>query len=1005
MTQKYCVLASDDLADSLKYALKQDSLTVVEDETIADFVLVDEQYDPLHISTEALYPGIYALLDRLYMASMKESQTQTLVFLIHLPESAFQANFKICFPLLEKWTNQWFYLLELGKLNVRTNCPSQPGSVLKPSWNDLKPILQAYPLPKSHPPAQHTPILTEKLKWNTLFIDDEVEHPQAASLSIGRLLGYPDKERWDNFQKHIHAVPLYPTELFSGNKESFSSQLMQHIFENDIDLVLMDICLMPPKEPDSPRYGFHFLDLITRQARVLGKLGLPVVVFTRYTQETSFMIASLQHGARWYTRKENAKSLDADKGRCVLVTELPDIIKNMYGENWLDEYLEHYFPFGENQIKIRNALLKHDSNSCQCEKLLAEFADSRDPFFQDDGFQRIVRKLQEVAQNETQQFCRTLRKSIEYHYLFRILFIDFHGIKKLEKIGSGFSGTDVFYVTPHKNGIEYAEHVVKLGAYPKILQEYHNFEDYINGLLDSFIGRIKRSPVRAYLFAGLIYTAIGTKIDYQGNRKPWSFKKLIGAVLGEHSLDGQNISLNQLKAFIGTLFQKALEPLYSLDGQKKKSCKRISPFIHNFPPLISGTLVAVYCQKGDGLNLIEGKIQIDEDWISIFAQSNDINNCVEISQLQEVSRITNETSYLLLKDFEIYDTDLVHSFQPNIILTNRNGLYRQQLKEQESSKNLDRAWDYTDLTVEVQIRNGNFNTFLSDPRIQRGKQLTLVIEKPKKDNHLLSFLLWERAWTGEWHSISLAFSEKERAYQAVMNNLIIGSFEVLKDCFTQCIQQNIFTGEQDFTFSIIHGDLNVENLLVTSAVEPEGSHLEGWLIDFAHSHKQLTVFDFVKLENEIKLYWFSEYLFKLIQQLILNGEEEEQAIETAFRWFKEFEFYGSVDNEFSMKLKQYEEWKPLCRAAQLIQLFRQQASNRYLLKDYQWCLFFYSLNMLRWTLNEVKIFNPIPKCLLYLSAWIAAQKIPELKELLAKCHHKSRSSPAPESSEIDSTCW
>jgi len=62
------------------------------------------------------------------------------------------------------------------------------------------------------------------------------------------------------------------------------------------------------------------------------------------------------------------------------------------------------------------------------------------------------------------------------------------------------------------------------------------------------------------------------------------------------------------------------------------------------------------------------------------------------------------------------------------------------------------------------------------------------------------------------------------------------------------IDSGILTTPIPLTMTNIHGDLNLENILVTRA----GDKLLGWFIDFARARMGHSVFDFVKLETEIK---------------------------------------------------------------------------------------------------------------------------------------------------------
>ena len=72
-----------------------------------------------------------------------------------------------------------------------------------------------------------------------------------------------------------------------------------------------------------------------------------------------------------------------------------------------------------------------------------------------------------------------LNKFWEYHYIFHKLFARYDQIKILQKSNKGFSGTDVFYVIPYADGVEYSVHIVKIGARDIIELEANNFQEWI----------------------------------------------------------------------------------------------------------------------------------------------------------------------------------------------------------------------------------------------------------------------------------------------------------------------------------------------------------------------------------------------------------------------------------------------------------------------------------------------------------------------------------------------
>jgi len=792
------------------------------------------------------------------------------------------------------------------------------------------------------------------LKWNVLVIDNEIgAEGRPADCSLYPLLGYPDEAFW----RTINPIPYYPEPLLSpaGSVKEFLTDLRYRLYRYDVDMVLLDVSLTSPNPGDQSLkeyHGFNFLDEIKKQALELGRPDLPVVMFTKHIEETPFMIASLKRGAWWYAKKE----VPQDESPLPRIRNLPEIIEVMYSPwLWLEEYKQRDLAEWQGPPEIRRRLekaldrLENDAGWTDTIDQ-AEFA-LRDPFF-GEGFP--ANSFRHVLEACSKQRTCDLRKLIEYHYIFRRLFAGFDRIKVLKKADPGLSRADVFFVLPYKGEMEYSVQTVKIGPYAEIEKERYNFEGWINGVLDSFIGRIKAGPIRADTYAGLLYVAIGIKADYkeEEGKSPISLKRLIELALEGSPFQEMPISLEKVKEFLENLFTNVLDPFYRpAQPVGREWWRLISAYIEDLPSMLSGEL---------------GEICPDPEQIEKYGE------VVKVKKLEDILGVGNTC---LLQDFEIYEVDRLNR---KLKLYNKPHYFEVQDASSIDTEFQDWALKRTsrlvDLRVDVEVPRGQAQQLFTDPRIGQGKRLSLVIRHP------------ESLWKGDrLHFLKVQpHLELAAACCKAIDEIVQGCYQQqnrywLINEFENLVSKGILTAFKALKVSIIHGDLNLENILVTLS----GQNLLGWFIDFSRSRFGHTAFDFVKLETEIKTQLLSKYLSKLISEMQLQGEGE--PVMRCLEWFHSFEEEGVIENSKSQPLSRFAAWKQVRELASLVLLIRHLASRYDLGGEYNWALFFYSFTALKFTnLDEPKMAAPLPKCLAYLAACAAYRKLERTDPLLAQ---------------------
>lgn len=180
--------------------------------------------------------------------------------------------------------------------------------------------------------------------------------------------------------------------------------------------------------------------------------------------------------------------------------------------------------------------------------------------------------------------------------------------------------------------------------------------------------------------------------------------------------------------------------------------------------------------------------------------------------------------------------------------------------------------------------------------------------------------------------------------------------------------------------------MNLENILLTKS----GDKLLGWIIDFAKARKGHAVFDFVKVETELKTQIIAPYIRKLISLLHLVGLDLDYAVKICLDWFAEFEKTGSF--RFDLELGKQsidpsvyrEHIDKIGKVFNLITEIRRLASQYKFGTEYNWGLMFYSLTVIKFKNLDETEYSPLPKTLAYLSGCIAYLKLAQSDPYLAE---------------------
>jgi hypothetical protein len=218
--------------------------------------------------------------------------------------------------------------------------------------------------------------------------------------------------------------------------------------------------------------------------------------------------------------------------------------------------------------------------------------------------------------------------------------------------------------------------------------------------------------------------------------------------------------------------------------------------------------------------------------------------------------------------------------------------------------------------------------------------------------------------------------------------------ETLDEPIAYLTKEITFGTVEDIVCSRIHGDLNIDNILIT---KDEKDNFNCWLIDFDKSQVNgHTAFDFAKLEVEMRTQILSEYLHSEIWDQMGRGVKPEDAYAHGIKSYVACErrlYYPSSKSE--TPLSDISEFLRSLRndteigSSRILNLLGSIMAVRHLAAgevgiryaEYLYGVFFYSLAALKFpNLIDEGACNsaPLPRLIAYLCASVTCGKIKKL---------------------------
>ena len=693
---------------------------------------------------------------------------------------------------------------------------------------DLGPVLdrvleaQAAMPEASRPSGRKTrPSFSPMVHWNIYVFDDEVDRYDTSHLKevLEEVFGPLHQEvpgvlvgDWSpqGDKKYRLVLNLRGVD-FAVKLLHKDLRVREEIRDGDIDLVLVDI-----------RFGatsyLEELGLeVISEIRKLRK-DLPIFVLSGYG-EVSLFEQAVARGARSYYQKPPRKDSSA-------------------GE-----------PHGEYGGREPARLRSFDRQSLW-EGLEAVYGSPCDRYYsrparRDFIVDRTGRFWERIEEEALQQ---------EVVFILNAMFGDYHRVEVIKTLDEGLSGNKTFFVRPIKRPgdrtersreIEYNPRLVKIGPRFEIAYEEERYNFVIDGYLDTFVGMVvKDSYVEAKNLAGIMYTSVGASKHYIGEELeyPKTFRQFI-----EDCLEQEQRGFDEIRRRFDGIYTKILHGLY-----RNRQVRR-QRVLAEYGQLLPALLTLRYSEAEE---CREFDLEVVED--------REDKRFVRFEELRREMLGLRQGEPVRILNGRVAEVGGIGD----------PGRGKIRLFHPDAGLKID--------VLAPDPWTAGFKELIEDRRLRRGKILKALTGKVEKN---VKAFLRERL-KGVLEGMGLSFLTYPSFEQPFLDNFtkVVGLQELLPEeslrerplpepiAFVFKTFDYHYTCEM--TYSTIHGDLNLGNLLIAGRREDE---IDYWLVDFAKAREDgPTAFEFAKLEVEIRTQVLSKILHEVAKRLLAGGDEREE---------------------------------------------------------------------------------------------------------------------------------
>lgn len=453
----------------------------------------------------------------------------------------------------------------------------------------------------------------------------------------------------------------------------------------------------------------------------------------------------------------------------------------------------------------------------------------------------------------------------QVHQILAEMFRDYTRIEVIRIVAEGLSASRTFFVRPIRRQrareLEYNPRLIKIGPWFEIAYEEERYRDVIDGYVDTFIGMlIPGSYVRVGDLAGIMYTSVGASRHYIGAMPeyPYTLQQYIEFYLEQDPKEAPAKICRCLKI----IYDKILHGLYRNRVVREDAILPYYAFL--LPALLSLKYEEDESGEGDTIDL--GRYPEGSE-NSYIARANETLRRVLAMEHGQRVRVTNGR----LEELRTFGGGCIR-------LT--DGYWGFKI-------------DVKDPPAEI----------LRDPRMRRGKVVPIIcgtVAGTSRDflqNRLRSVL----------RELEIDFVTWDFFKDGTLKEFLkaLGTFPCLKlpEPIDFVLKTFTYTYRCRMTFSTIHGDLNLGNLLIAG----RGETADYWMVDFAKAQdNQPTAFDFTKLECEIRTQILSKILLRVAHRLELDGRRRDQVYRQMLADYLVWEMNLTPETDYDQVLSRYE---------------------------------------------------------------------------------------------------
>ncbi len=457
--------------------------------------------------------------------------------------------------------------------------------------------------------------------------------------------------------------------------------------------------------------------------------------------------------------------------------------------------------------------------------------------------------------------------------------------------------------------------IIKIDTKTKLYKEKYNYDTYIKGYIDNFCGRIEDPIIPLREKALIAYTVVGIPYEIKNQMSFTDF------VLSEKDF-------NKIENAVEWIYRRILRPIHNIVGENNGN-KDIREFYRQLLPPY-GEMDLLWQDEGD----------------------------IYTFELQKIKKEENEIEAMLIKP---YNEEKANNYRNKDLKFCANFIIKDNRGE---------------ICTHILARRGKRITLRLNEAPDATKIYKTFIKQIKEiENKIKEFCKYQdipKEHNGKEKEL-IKINENENRYE-IFGEFLPNPIYWFKHKFEKNSEFREIVKNITFHYSVIHGDLQPENIVVTKDVY---NRYNFWLIDFADTGVGHLAYDFTKMEVQLRLMIISDVLYNTIMHRERTYEKWQEAVKFWIECERDllYKLFSPITRGHAHKV-----WcgnrdiEDLCLLLKKIHLLGKEAGLNEM--EYLISLFYVSLNALKYKdeVNPIKrISAPLPRILILITASVICE--------------------------------